>query len=81
MSNSYISQRRLLQPSNMSATMLPPHYDSPLGGLYDNSHVPPKPRIMFKMPRVVPDQKAKFESEELFRRLARESEVSIAFIF
>nr|CAI5855897.1 unnamed protein product [Callosobruchus analis] len=35
----------------------------------------PKPRFIFKMPRVVPDQKAKFESDELFRRLSRESEV------
>lgn len=41
-------------------------------GLYEQ----PKPRFMFKMPRVVPDQKAKFESDELFRRLSRESEVS-----
>lgn len=36
----------------------------------------PKPRLIFKMPRVVPDQKSKFESDELFRRLSRESEVS-----
>ncbi|XP_060517626.1 protein big brother-like [Cylas formicarius] len=35
----------------------------------------PKPRFIFKMPRVVPDQKAKFESDELFRRLSRESEI------
>lgn len=41
-------------------------------GLYEQ----PKPRFIFKMPRVVPDQKAKFESDELFRRLSRESEVS-----
>ncbi|KAF7275967.1 hypothetical protein GWI33_011055, partial [Rhynchophorus ferrugineus] len=34
----------------------------------------PKPRFIFKMPRVVPDQKSKFESDELFRRLSRESE-------
>lgn len=40
-------------------------------GLYEQ----PKPRFIFKMPRVVPDQKAKFESDELFRRLSRESEV------
>ncbi|XP_013779335.1 protein big brother-like [Limulus polyphemus] len=33
------------------------------------------PRFVFKMPRVVADQKAKFESDELFRRLSRESEV------
>lgn len=41
-------------------------------GLYEQ----PKPRFIFKMPRVVPDQKSKFESDELFRRLGRESEVS-----
>lgn len=41
-------------------------------GLYE----PPKPRFIFKMPRVVPDQKSKFESDELFRKLSRDSEVS-----
>jgi Core binding factor beta subunit len=41
-------------------------------GLYEQ----PKPRFIFKMPRVVPDQKSKFESDELFRRLSRESEVN-----
>ena len=51
------------------AGMIP--YDSI--GLYE----PPKHRFIFKMPRVVPDQKNKFESDELFRRLSRESEVSI----
>ncbi|KAK0162759.1 hypothetical protein PV327_006510 [Microctonus hyperodae] len=40
-------------------------------GLYEQ----PRPRFVFKMPRVVPDQKAKFESDELFRRLSRECEV------
>lgn len=40
-------------------------------GLYEQ----PKPRFIFKMPRVVPDQKARFESEDLFKRLSRESEV------
>ncbi|CAG9099391.1 unnamed protein product [Plutella xylostella] len=40
-------------------------------GLYD----PPKQRFIFKMPRVVPDQKGKFESDDLFKRLSRESEV------
>ncbi|CAN7992243.1 unnamed protein product [Ixodes hexagonus] len=34
------------------------------------------PRFVFKMPRVVHDQKAKFESDELFRRLSRECEVA-----
>jgi len=28
-----------------------------------------------EMPRVVPDQRAKFENDELFRKLGRESEV------
>lgn len=49
------------------AGMIP--YDSI--GLYEQ----PKPRFFFKMPRVVPEQKAKFESDELFRRLSRECEV------
>lgn len=49
------------------AGMIP--YDSI--GLYEQ----PKPRFIFKMPRVVPDQKGKFENDELFRRLSRESEV------
>lgn len=40
-------------------------------GLYEQ----PKPRFIFKMPRVVPDQKGKFEQDELFRRLGRESDV------
>ncbi|XP_076063750.1 protein big brother-like [Oratosquilla oratoria] len=58
---------------SMSTTMLPP-YESSLPPLYEAPQAP-KPRLMFKMPRVVPDQKSKFESDELFRRLARESEV------
>ena len=33
------------------------------------------PRFIFQMPRVVPDQKTKFENDELFRKLSRESEV------
>jgi len=33
------------------------------------------PRFFFKMPRVHLDQKSKFESDELFRRLSRESEI------
>lgn len=31
--------------------------------------------ITFKMPRVVPDQRSKFENEEFFRKLSRECEV------
>jgi len=33
------------------------------------------PRFIFNMPKVVLDQKSKFEADELFRRLSRESEV------
>ncbi|CAG2161529.1 unnamed protein product [Oppiella nova] len=33
------------------------------------------PRFIFKMPRVVTEQKSKFEADELFRRLSRETEV------
>ncbi|XP_055945489.1 protein big brother-like isoform X4 [Argiope bruennichi] len=33
------------------------------------------PRFVFKMPRVVADQESKFQSDELFRRLSRETEV------
>lgn len=40
-------------------------------GLYEQ----PKPRFIFKMPKVVPDQKTKFESDDLFKKLSRESEV------
>jgi hypothetical protein len=40
-------------------------------GIYEQQ----RPRLVFKMPRVVPDQKSKFENDELFRRLSRESEV------
>lgn len=45
-------------------------------GLYEQ----PKPRFIFKMPRVVPDQKNKFESDELFKKLARDSEVSFVSV-
>ncbi|KAH8251091.1 hypothetical protein KR026_010275 [Drosophila bipectinata] len=48
--------------------MLPPYEAM---GMYEQ----PKPRFIFKMPRVVPDQRSKFDSDELFRRLCRESEV------
>ena len=46
-------------------------------GIYEQ----PRPRLIFKMPRVVPDQKSKFESDELFRRLSRESEVNYIQFF
>ncbi|XP_014206332.1 protein big brother-like [Copidosoma floridanum] len=40
-------------------------------GIYEQ----PRPKFLFRMPRVVPDQKNKFENDELFRRLSRESDV------
>ncbi|KAG7161351.1 big brother-like, partial [Homarus americanus] len=54
----------LNEQMTVSTTMLP-HYESPLPSLYEPQHQPPKPRLMFKMPRVVPDQKAKDESNFL----------------
>ncbi|XP_026818334.1 protein big brother-like [Rhopalosiphum maidis] len=56
---------------SMAAGMMP--FDPMCGSLYEQQ--PPKPRFIFKMPRVVPDQKNKFETDELFRRLSRESDV------
>ena len=37
------------------------------------------PISRYTMPRVVPDQREKFENDELFRKLSRESEVSKSF--
>lgn len=70
-----MSERKFKKMMNMNmmndpglAGMLP--FDTM--GLYE----PPKPRYIFKMPRVVPDQKDKFESEDLFRKMSRDGEVS-----
>lgn len=41
-------------------------------GLYE----PPKPRYIFKMPRVIPDQKEKFDSDDMFKKISRDCEVS-----
>lgn len=41
-------------------------------GLYE----PPKPRYIFKMPRVIPDQKEKFDTDDLFKKVSRDCEVS-----
>ena len=35
-----------------------------------------RPRFLFRMPRVVPNQKEKFESDDLMKRHSREGEVS-----
>lgn len=59
-------------------TMLPPFDAAPhLSSLYEAPHQPPAPKRIFpfRIPRVVKNQKSKFESDELFRKLARESEV------
>lgn len=60
----------MMNMMNECSGMLP--FDTMGMGLYE----PPKPRYIFKMPRVVPDQKDKFESDDLFRKLNRDSEVS-----
>lgn len=39
----------------------------------------PMPRISIRIPRVVPDQRNKFENDELFRSLSRECRVSLCF--
>lgn len=41
-------------------------------GLYE----PPRPRYILKMPKVVPNQKDKFDSDDLFKKINRDSEVS-----
>ena len=55
--------------AHLLSSMLP--YDTM--GLYEQA----KPSLMYRVPRVVPDQKTRFESDELFRRLSRESEVML----
>jgi Core binding factor beta subunit len=60
---------------HLLSSMLP--YDSMGGmGLYEQT----KPSLMYRVPRVIPDQKGRFESDELFRRLSRESEVRAFFL-
>ena len=59
------------QTAALLSSMLP--YDTL--GLYEQT----KPSLMYRVPRVVPDQKGRFDSDELFRRLSRESEVPSPF--
>lgn len=47
-----------------------PHFHHPHLGLE-----PPRPRFLFKMPRVVPNQKEKYETDDLMKRHSREAEV------
>ncbi|XP_055891205.1 core-binding factor subunit beta-like isoform X2 [Biomphalaria glabrata] len=49
--------------------------DSMLSFLVNTLYCELKARFLFAMPRVVPDQRATFENDELFRKLSRESEV------
>ena len=46
------------------------------GGLVQPAHAQ-GPRIFFKIPRVVPKQRERFETEEIFKRNARDQEVSV----
>ena len=64
-----------------------PHLQHPFhpGGLPGAQHFhhplglePPRPRFLFKMPRVVPNQKEKFETDDLMKRHCREGEVNKA---
>ena len=48
----------------------------PFGPAAGLEHHPPKPRLLFKMPRVVANQKEKFETDDLMKRHSREGEVS-----
>lgn len=62
---------------NMSQMMM---NDPALAGvhIFDSTqfYEPPKPRYIFQMPRVVPDQKEKFESDDIFKKVSRDCEVS-----
>ncbi len=57
---------------------MPPHHH-PLSHPPFLPPEPPKPRFLFRMPRVVPNQKEKFDSDDLMKRHTREGEVSKAF--
>lgn len=65
-------------PSEMfSHPHAPHHQPSPQPPAPAQPDAPPKPRFLFKMPRVVPNQKEKFESDEFLKRHSREGEVSL----
>ena len=53
------------------------HHTVPQPPQPPQAEVPPKPRFLFKMPRVVPNQREKFESDEFLKRHSREGEVSL----
>ena len=60
-----------MPPHPAAAHPFHPHH----GGLGPHPMEPPRPRFLFKMPRVVPNQKEKFETEDLMKRHSREGEV------
>jgi len=41
----------------------------------EQQEIPKYSRLLFKLPRVVPDQRSKFETEDLFKKHTREGEV------
>lgn len=51
------------------------HSQASGGGPQAQDQPAPKPRFLFKMPRVVPNQKEKFDSDEFLKRHSREGEV------
>ncbi len=59
-------------PQGAPMGFAPPHPHHPGGAPME----PPRPRFMFKMPRVVANQKEKFETDDLMKRHSREAEVS-----
>jgi hypothetical protein len=58
---------------SLSLSMLPFETDVLLGEVTKNCH-----RVM---PKVVPDQRSKFDNDELFRKLSREGEVVFLLSF
>jgi hypothetical protein len=54
----------------------PAHHHTVAQPPVQQPEVAPKPRFLFKMPRVVPNQKEKFESDEFLKRHSRDGEVS-----
>lgn len=52
-------------------------------GVYSSSleKVHKSPRIFFKMPRVVPNQKERFETEDIFKKNTKDQEVRKGQVF
>jgi hypothetical protein len=61
---------------------MPPHGHPPPHAFHPHMGMePPRPRFLFKMPRVVPNQKEKYDSDDLMKRHSREGEVRIKKIY